>query len=83
MPDGMPGDNDGDRAAAYVTGVMSQLQLAFPTETVAKVLSMDMFEDGTRFHISGRQDAPLFKTFESELIGAVINAVIQGDYSIT
>lgn len=38
VPDGMPGDSDAARADAFVTGVVSQLHLAFPTETVTKVL---------------------------------------------
>ncbi|MES2787201.1 MAG: neuraminidase-like domain-containing protein [Pseudomonadota bacterium] len=39
VPDGMPGANDVERADAYVAGVVDQLQQAFPTETVAKVLA--------------------------------------------
>lgn len=39
VPDGMPGANDVERADAYVAGVVDQLQQAFPTETVAKLLS--------------------------------------------
>lgn len=38
VPDGMPGDNDGERADAYVAGLVGQVQLAFPTETVARVV---------------------------------------------
>jgi peptidoglycan hydrolase-like protein with peptidoglycan-binding domain len=44
VPAGMPGENDGDRAGAYVTGLLGQLQLAFPTETAARVI--DRTPDG-------------------------------------
>jgi hypothetical protein len=39
VPDGMPGATDDERAEAYVAGVVGQLQQAFPTETVTKVLA--------------------------------------------
>lgn len=38
LPAGMPGENDAERADAYVAGVVGQLQVAFPTESTAKVL---------------------------------------------
>jgi peptidoglycan hydrolase-like protein with peptidoglycan-binding domain len=37
-PDGIPGESDAERADAYVTGVLAQVQRAFPTETVAQVV---------------------------------------------
>jgi peptidoglycan hydrolase-like protein with peptidoglycan-binding domain len=38
VPGGMPGESDSDRADAYVTGLVGQVQTAFPTETTAKLI---------------------------------------------
>jgi hypothetical protein len=46
---------------------------------LAKLLNLDMFSDGIRFHASNRQRAPLFKLQEhtADVVAATLNAVMQ------
>lgn len=43
----------------------------------SKLISLEVFEDGIRFHLSNRKNAPLFKTESGHPIAAVVNAAIQ------
>lgn len=46
---------------------------------LAKLLNLDMFEDGVRLHASNRQRAPLFQlqSNTADVFGATVNAVMQ------
>jgi hypothetical protein len=46
---------------------------------LAKLLNLDMFEDGVRIHASNRQNAPLFQLQSNtpDVFGATVNAVMQ------
>ena len=45
----------------------------------AKLLNIDVFSDGIRFHVSNRQNAPLFKVEEGrgDVVAATVNAAMQ------
>jgi hypothetical protein len=42
-----------------------------------KLLNLDVFIDGVRFHISNRKTAPLFKLASGNVVAAVVNAAFQ------
>lgn len=42
-----------------------------------KLLSMTVFTDGLRLHLSNRQNAPLFQLENGDVVGAVINGALQ------
>jgi len=42
-----------------------------------KLLSLEVFEDGVRFHLSNRKTAPLFKVESAHPIAAIVNAATQ------
>lgn len=48
---------------------------------LAKLLNLDMFEDGVRLHASNRQRAPLFRLQEhsADVFAATVNAVTQAE----
>jgi hypothetical protein len=44
----------------------------------AKLLGLDVFTDGVRFHLSNRQNAPLFQVPNGEVVAAIVNAAAPG-----
>jgi hypothetical protein len=42
-----------------------------------KLLGLNVFSDAIRFHLSNRQNAPLFKVMSGELVAALVNAAVQ------
>lgn len=48
---------------------------------LAKLLNLDMFEEGVRIHASNRQKAPLFQlqSNTADVFGATVNAVMQDE----
>jgi hypothetical protein len=57
---------------AYM-GARKSLEIAF-----AKLMSVDVFTDGVRFHASNRQNAPLFQLEQGagDVIAAIVNAAV-------
>lgn len=43
----------------------------------SKLMSLEVFNDGIRFHASNRQQAPLFRVESGDLIAATVNAAMQ------
>jgi hypothetical protein len=53
-------------------GSKSTMEIAYK-----KLLNMDVFTDGVRFHISNRKTAPLFKLASGTVVAAIVNAAFQ------
>lgn len=43
----------------------------------AKLLGLNVFDDGIQFHVSNRKTAPLFRVSDGYLVAAAVNAVVQ------
>lgn len=43
----------------------------------SKLVSVDLYIDGIRFHCSNRKNSPLFQVDDGELLGALVNAAAQ------
>jgi hypothetical protein len=43
----------------------------------AKILSLEIFEDGVRFHLSNRKNAPLFHVVNGDVVTATVNTAMR------
>lgn len=48
----------------------------------ARLISLDLYEDGICFHISGRQESLLLRTVSTTLMANLVNGVIHGDFEV-
>lgn len=57
---------------AVFMGTRKSVEFAYP-----KLLNIDVFTDGLRFHVSNRQTAHLFRVDSGDVIAATLNAAVQ------